>query len=68
MGAMVTPSPTEVIELLFRIFNNDLEYELVQPRPQYLVLQEKTTKSVLRLRTSDKMLRDFWNNCHKEIR
>ena len=69
IGAMVAASPTEVIELLNRTFNNDLEYELVQPRPQYLVLKEKTTKSIVRLQTSDDLLREtFWNNYHNEIR
>ena len=42
VGAMVATSTAQVTELLHRTFTNRLEYELVQPRPQYLVLKEKT--------------------------
>ena len=69
VGAMVATSPDQVIDLLHRIFTNTLEYELVQPRPQYLVLREKCTQSVVRLQTSDILLREtFWNHYHNRMK
>ena len=69
VGAMVATSTNQVIELLHRIFTNTLEYELVQPRPKYLVLKEKCTESVVRLQTSDLLLREtFWNHYHNRIK
>jgi hypothetical protein len=64
-GALVTDSIEEVTELLGRIFENAMEYELEQPKPGYYRLREKLTKSVVRLQTSDEMLREtFWNYYH----
>ena len=69
VGAMVATSTNQVIELLHRIFTNTLEYELVQPRPRYLVLKERCTQSVVRLQTSDLLLREtFWNHYHNRIK
>ena len=69
VGAMVATSTAQVTDLLHRIFTNTLEYELVQPRPEYLVLKEKCTRSVVRLQTSDVLLREtFWNHYHNRIR
>ena len=69
IGAMVAGSQEEVIELLRRIFENEIEYELHQPRPKYLVLKEKITKSVVRLQTSDDLIREtFWNHYHNNVR
>jgi hypothetical protein len=69
IGAMVATSPSQVIELLRRTFSNELEYELVQPRPKYLVLKEKITGSVVRLQTGNDLLREtFWNYYHNDIR
>ena len=69
VGAMVATSTNQVIDLLHRIFTNTLEYELVQPRPKYLMLKEKSTQSVVRLQTSDILLREtFWNHYHNRIR
>ena len=68
VGAMVASSADQVTELLRRIFTNTLEYELAQPRPKYLVLREKCTQSVVRLQTSDVLLREtFWNHYHNRI-
>ncbi len=65
VGAMVTNSPRVVSELLYRIFENRMEYELEQPRAEYLRLKEKVTGSVVRLQTSDQMLSEtFWNHYH----
>lgn len=65
VGAMVTDSTDEVTELLYRIFENRMEYELEQPKKDYLRLREKLTKSVVRLQTSDQMVSEtFWNYYH----
>ena len=69
VGAMVATSTEQVIGLIHRIFTNTLEYELVQNRPNYLVLKEKSTESIVRLQTSDLLLREtFWNHYHNRIR
>ncbi len=69
IGAMVTTSQQVVVQLLQGIFNNELEYELCQPYPNYLVLKEKLTGSVVRLQTSDTLLREtFWNHYHSDVR
>lgn len=65
VGAMVTDSPKIISELLYRIFENRMEYELEQPRAEYLRLKEKLTGSVVRLQTNDQMLSEtFWNHYH----
>ena len=46
VGAMVATSTDQVTDLLHRIFTNTLEYELVQPRPKYLVLKPKSTEGM----------------------
>ena len=69
VGAMVATSEEQVIELLYRILTNTIEYELEQPRTEYLVLKEKQTQSVVRLQTSDVLLREtFWNHYHNRIK
>lgn len=69
IGAMVATSPSEVAQLIGRILSNTLEYELSQIHPRYLVLKEKSTGSVVRLQTSDDLLREtFWNHYHNDIR
>lgn len=65
VGAMVTDDLKEVSELLCRIFENKMEYELEQPKPDYLRLKEKLTGSIVRLQTNDTMLSEtFWNYYH----
>ena len=69
IGAMVATCPAQVVKILRRIFSNDLEYELSQSRPGYLVLKEGVTGSIVRLQTSDELLREtFWNHYHNHIR
>lgn len=69
IGAMVATSPAEVAKIIHRILSNGLEYELSQPHPKYLVLKEKCTGSVVRLQTSDDLLREtFWNHYHNDAR
>lgn len=66
VGAIVTDSTEDVIELLYRIFNNKMEYSLEQYKPGYLRLRERLTDSVVRLQTNNKLLREtFWNYYNK---
>jgi hypothetical protein len=65
VGAIVASSLADVSELLFRSFENKMEYELEQPRPGYFGLKEKLTGSVVRVQTNDDLLREtFWNYYH----
>ncbi|HXC42858.1 MAG TPA: hypothetical protein VNY51_04955 [Candidatus Dormibacteraeota bacterium] len=68
VGAIITSSVEDVIELLQRVFHNRMEYELDQKKEGYYLLREKLTQSVVRLQTSDKMLREtFWNYYHNRV-
>jgi hypothetical protein len=61
-GAMVATTAEQVAELLGRIFENKMEYELHQKKPGYYLLIEKITGSTVRLQTNDKFLSSaFWN-------
>ena len=65
VGAMVTDDTTTVKELLFRLFENQMQYRLDQhqSRKGYLLLREQLTDSVVRLQTDDRMLTEtFWNH------
>lgn len=65
VGAMVTSSLEEVSELLFRIFENKMEYKLERSETGYLRLIETLTESVVRLQTNNRMLSEtFWNYYH----
>jgi hypothetical protein len=67
VGAMATDSLDQVSELLCRIFENRMEYDLEQPKPNYLRLKERLTDSVVRLQTNDPMLTEtFWNHYHNK--
>ena len=67
VGVMATDSIEEVSTLLYRVFENKMEYELEQPKPDYLRLKEKLTGSVVRLQTNDLMLTEtFWNYYHNQ--
>lgn len=65
VGAMVTSSVEEVSELLVRIFENAMEYQLEHSKDGYLRLKERLTNSVVRLQTGDQLLAEtFWNHYH----
>jgi hypothetical protein len=67
VGAMVTSSQDDVINLLARIFGNEMEYELKQ-KVTGLRLVEKLTGSTVRLQTRNSLLREtFWNYYHKKV-
>jgi len=69
VGAMVTASEPHVVELLARLFENRMEYNLERRQADgYLRLREKLTSSVVRLQTSNDMLREtFWNSYHNKV-
>ena len=67
VGAMVTDDTDDVKELLSRLFENKMHYNLEQhpSRKGYLLLKEQLTGSVVRLQTNDQMLTEtFWNHYH----
>ena len=65
VGAIVTSSLDDVCELLYRIFENKMEYVLDQPKKGYLQVKEKLTDSIVRLQTNDVLLSEtFWNHYH----
>jgi len=65
VGAMVTDKTEDVSELLWRLFENKMQYDLEQPKPGYFRLLETLTKSVVRLQTNDALLaQTFWNYYH----
>ena len=67
VGAMVTSAPENVSELIFRIFENRMQYCLEQPKPGFLRLKEKLTDSVVRIQTNDQLLTEaFWNHYHRD--
>lgn len=69
VGAIVTSSIDEVIELLCRIFRNKMEYKLEQPELGYIKLRECLMKSVVRLQTNDPLISEtFWNYYHEETK
>lgn len=66
VGAMVTRSREVAAQLLRRIVENQMEYDLIHENNDgYLRLRERLTSSVVRLQTNDRLLREtFWNYYH----
>jgi hypothetical protein len=63
VGAMVTHAVEQVSELLFRLFDNRMEYRVESPKPGRLRLVENLTESVVRIQTEDRLLAEtFWNH------
>jgi hypothetical protein len=63
-GAMITRDKDVARDLLARIFENRMEYDFEQTKG-YFRLRERLTNSVVRLQTSDRLLREtFWNYYH----
>ncbi|HKF51289.1 MAG TPA: hypothetical protein VKB26_03165 [Candidatus Acidoferrales bacterium] len=66
VGAMITNRLEHVVELLYRIFSNDMEYDVEHDGDGYFRLVERMTRSVVRLHTNSKVLREsFWNYYHQ---
>jgi len=64
VGAIVTDKISDVVELLYRIFENRMEYYLEHHRDKrgYFRLREKLTDSVVRIQTNNKLLSEsFWS-------
>jgi hypothetical protein len=64
VGAIVTSKEAEVVEIIRRIYANEMEYELVKKGGSegYLHLKETLTGSIIRLQTDDRLLsKAFWN-------
>jgi hypothetical protein len=65
VGAMITNRLDEVIELLYRLFANEMEYDIEHDGDGYFRLLERLTRSVVRVQTKWKILREsFWNYYH----
>src|SRR5258706_12108608 len=58
IGAMVTTTVESVTELLRRVFQNEMEYELTKTSSGALHLRERLTGSLVRLQTDDKLLQE----------
>ena len=66
-GAMITHKVEEVVDLLQRIFDNDMEYDLARKSETggYYLLKERLSETTVRVITDDKILTEtFWNNWH----
>ena len=64
-GAMVTQDRDVAVQLITRIFDNAMEYDLDHDGDAYYRLKERLTGSVVRLQTNTRMLREsFWNYYH----
>jgi hypothetical protein len=62
---MITNRIEVVVELLYRIFANEMEYDLEHDGDGYFRLIERLTRSVVRLQTNSTILREsFWNYYH----
>ncbi len=69
VGALVTSSTKDVVELLCRIFRNKMEYKLERDESGYLRLRECLTDSVVRLQTNNKLLSEtFWNYYNEQYK
>jgi hypothetical protein len=63
VGAMITDSLQQVCELLLRLFENRMEYELEHPKKGFLRIREKLTNSVVRVQTNDTLITaTFWDH------
>lgn len=65
VGAMITKDPEVVVELLGRIFENRMVYDVDHHGDAYYRLKERLTGSVVRLQTNCDILQEsFWNYYH----
>ena len=68
VGAVVTSNLLDVPKLLRRMLCNEMEYELVREKKNYLKLKERLTQSVVRVQTNNTLLREtFWNHYHNPV-
>lgn len=67
VGVMATSSAEQAAQLLSRIFENEMQYELEQKKPGYFRLKDRLTGSVVRLQTNDRLLRETFSNCYHRL-
>lgn len=68
VGSIVMDDRREVPEMIRRIFNNDMEFDLVKKKDGYFLLKEKMTSSTVRVQSNNSLLREtFWNYYHREL-
>lgn len=64
-GALVTQRTDIAGQLIERIFDNKMEYDLINDGQYYFKLKERLTGSIVRLQTNDLLIREtFWNYYH----
>ncbi|MGO9685193.1 MAG: hypothetical protein ACLPTZ_21925 [Beijerinckiaceae bacterium] len=66
-GAMITTDINVVVQLLDRIFSNQMEYSLCKKAntDAYYLLRERLSESTVRIVTDNRLLTEtFWNNYH----
>lgn len=64
---MVCENEREVIRLVKRILTNQMEYVIDRKYPDraYYLLKERTTDSIVRIQTDNRLLSSvFWNSYH----
>ena len=65
VGLMATSKIDDIIIILHRIFGNEMRYELEHRQNGNFRLVESLTRSVVRVQTGDKLLREtFWHSYH----
>lgn len=67
-GVIVCEKESEVIEIVNRLINNRMRYEIAKKSPNrsYYLLKEQMTGSIVRIQTDNKLLTSvFWNNYDK---
>jgi cysteinyl-tRNA synthetase len=65
---MVAKNIPEVIELVKRLFHNDMQYKL-EKKEGYFRLKEILTDSTIRIQTSDLFLsKSFWNYFTRHVK
>jgi len=66
-GAMITTDTNHVVQLLDRIFSNQMEYDLTKKpgTDAYYLMKERLSDSTVRIVTDNRLLTEtFWNNYH----
>ena len=67
IGSIVIDNVPDVIEMVRRIFENDMQLELVKKADNYFLLRESLTGSTIRVQSSNLLLREtFWNYYHQQ--
>lgn len=63
VGAIITSTIEQTIDLISRIFKNEMQYELTKDSSNRLKIVEALTRSTIRIQSSDRLLTEtFWNH------